>query len=137
MDAGRRSCIARQYPDGGAPGGRRPRGRGVHNASESSADDHRPGLGQAAAHLLGEPALLLARLARSAHRDVGGHPRIASSRLAAFALSSGSFPLPHFGDCTQLGQPSRHGQRLIASSVAPSRRPPFANPRSEMPAPPG
>jgi secretion/DNA translocation related TadE-like protein len=38
-------------------------------------------------------------------------------------LSSGALPLPHFGDCTQEGQPPRHSQSPMAERVAVSQRP--------------
>ena len=43
-----------------------------------------------------------------------------SSRRTAPALSSGSLPLPHLGDCTHDGQPSGHSHAAIASRVAVS-----------------
>ena len=54
-------------------------------------------------------------------RDQRGTPRNATvkSRTAP-SLSSGSLPLPHFGDCTQDGQPSSHSQAAMASRVAVS-----------------
>ncbi len=45
-----------------------------------------------------------------------------SSTLTASALASGSFPLPHFGDCTHDGQPCSHPHAVIASRVAESHR---------------
>src|SRR5699024_8998638 len=42
----------------------------------------------------------------------------APSSLSAPALSSGWLPLPHFGDCTQDGQPDSQGQERTASKVA-------------------
>ncbi len=42
-----------------------------------------------------------------------------SSRIAP-ALSRGSLPLPHLGDCTHDGQPSAHSHDAIASRVAES-----------------
>ena len=44
-----------------------------------------------------------------------------SSRPTAPALSSGSLPLPHLGDCTHDGQPSAHSQAAMASRVARSQ----------------
>ncbi len=44
-----------------------------------------------------------------------------SSSRRAPPLSSGLFWLPHFGDCTQEGQPSTHSQSAIAWRVAPSQ----------------
>ena len=64
-------------------------------------------------------------------------PRIADSNAAAPCLSSGSLPLPHFGDWTHDGHPRVHGHCLIASSVAASHRSAVRYPRSTMPAPPG
>ena len=45
-----------------------------------------------------------------------------SSTVPAPALSSGTLPLPHFGDCTHDGQPARHAQSSIAARVAASHR---------------
>ena len=42
------------------------------------------------------------------------------ARRSAAALSRGSLPLPHLGDCTHAGQPEAQGQRPIASLVAVS-----------------
>jgi secretion/DNA translocation related TadE-like protein len=55
----------------------------------------------------------------------------------AAALSSGSLPLPHLGDCTQAGQPVAQGQSRITSRVAVSQRRAQRKPRSANPAPPG
>ena len=44
--------------------------------------------------------------------------RMARSSASAPALSSGSLPLPHLGDCTQLGHPRWHGHRSITARVA-------------------
>src|SRR4029453_8249159 len=44
--------------------------------------------------------------------------RSSSSRRTAPALSSGKLPLPHFGDCTQEGQPLSQGQSRTVSRVA-------------------
>ena len=86
--------------------------------------------------------LAQARRALEALRDVlrlspTRRPRIAASSDAAPCLSSGSLPLPHFGDCTHEGHPREHGHCVIASSVAASQRSAVRNPRSAMPAPPG
>jgi secretion/DNA translocation related TadE-like protein len=59
-----------------------------------------------------------------------------SSRIAP-ALSSGSLPLPHFGDWMQDGQPRSHSQAVMAARVAPSHSPARWKPRSAKPAPPG
>ncbi len=45
---------------------------------------------------------------------------VSSSRIAP-ALSRGSLPLPHFGDCTHDGQPVSHAHAAIASRVAVSQ----------------
>jgi hypothetical protein len=53
-----------------------------------------------------------------------GEARAASSAntslsiCTAPALSSGSLPLPHFGDCTHDGQPCWHSHASIAAAVA-------------------
>lgn len=44
--------------------------------------------------------------------------RIVRSSATAAALSSGSFPFPHLGDCTQLGQPRLQRQRSTTARVA-------------------
>src|SRR5690606_8760043 len=41
-----------------------------------------------------------------------------SSTTPAPRLLSGLLPLPHLGDCTHDGQPSRHGHEATASRVA-------------------
>ena len=61
---------------------------------------------------------------------------MASSSDTAPALSNGSFPLPHLGDCTHEGHPSEQGQPATVSSVASSHRRAEVKPRSAMPAPP-
>ena len=43
--------------------------------------------------------------------------KVTSRRVTARVLSSGSLPLPHFGDCTQDGQPDRQGHPAMASRV--------------------
>lgn len=48
-----------------------------------------------------------------------------SSRMAP-PLSSGSLPLPHFGECTHDGQPSLQPQAAMASRVAVSQESAFA-----------
>lgn len=45
-----------------------------------------------------------------------------SSRRTAPALSSGSFPLPHFGDWMHEGHPDTQPQSAIRSRVIPSQR---------------
>lgn len=60
-----------------------------------------------------------------------------SSNRTAPALSSGLFPLPHLGDCTQEGQPVEHSQESMALRVARSHSSAVPNPRSAKPAPPG
>ena len=62
-------------------------------------------------------------------------PRRAPARRPA--LSSGSLPLPHLGDCTQDGQPLSHSQLATVARVACSHRRSTAKPRSLKPAPPG
>jgi secretion/DNA translocation related TadE-like protein len=47
-------------------------------------------------------------------------PTICSSKRSAPALSNGSLPFPHLGDCTHDGQPLRHSHAAIASRVAAS-----------------
>ena len=69
--------------------------------------------------------------------DPGAPASTTSSSRTAPALSSGSLPLPHFGDWTQDGQPSRHSQEAMASRVAVSHATAAAWPRSAKPAPPG
>ena len=61
------------------------------------------------------PAKVTMRQEASAAFD---EPRTAVSSREAPALSSGSLPLPHFGDWTHEGQPSSHGQASISSRVA-------------------
>ena len=48
----------------------------------------------------------------------GSAASTASSTVIAPALSSGSLPLPHLGDCTQEGQPAGHSHAVMASRVA-------------------
>src|SRR5690349_17494994 len=68
---------------------------------------------------------------------VDGAPasRASSSRTAS-RLASGSFPVPHLGDCTQDGHPAWHSQLKMASAVARSQASATVNPRSANPAPP-
>ena len=63
-----------------------------------------------------------ARAAPDFYESVGASVSNASSSCTAPALSSGSLPLPHFGDCTHDGQPSGHSQATIASRVTRSQR---------------
>jgi secretion/DNA translocation related TadE-like protein len=51
----------------------------------------------------------------------GSASSTASSTVIAPALSSGSLPLPHLGDCTQEGQPAGHSHAAMASRVAVSQ----------------
>jgi secretion/DNA translocation related TadE-like protein len=51
----------------------------------------------------------------------GSAASTASSTVIAPALSSGSLPLPHLGDCTQEGQPAGHSHAAMASRVALSQ----------------
>src|SRR4029079_9464403 len=60
-----------------------------------------------------------------------------SSSRSAPALSSGLFWLPHLGDCTHEGQPSKHSHAAMVSRVAVSQSRAAAKPRSAKPAPPG
>ena len=60
-----------------------------------------------------------------------------SSTRIASGLESGSLPLPHFGDCTQDGQPDSQPHSAIASRVARSHAAAVPYARSANPAPPG
>jgi secretion/DNA translocation related TadE-like protein len=73
----------------------------------------------------------------SSDQLAGGAPdsRV-SSNVIAPALSSGSLPLPHFGDWTHDGQPFSQPHDAIASRVARSQVAAAAYPRSAKPAPP-
>lgn len=51
----------------------------------------------------------------------GASARRVSSRSTAPALSSGSLPLPHLGDCTHDGHPAGQGQSAMASRVVRSQ----------------
>ena len=73
--------------------------------------------------------------ARSALREPASSTT--SSTTIAPALSSGSLPFPHLGDCTQDGQPDGHSQSAIAARVAVSHSRRASWPRSAKPAPPG
>ena len=57
--------------------------------------------------------------------------------LIAPALSSGSLPLPHFGDWMHDGQPDSHSHAATASRVARIQAGKASKPRSAKPAPPG
>ena len=57
--------------------------------------------------------------------------------FAAASLSRYSFQLPHFGDCTQEGQPSSHGHVVTSSYAAAMCSVRRANASSAIPAPPG
>jgi len=87
--------------------------------------------------LVASPSLLgrVVRVAATAH--AGPAESSTSSSLTAPALSSGWFPLPHFGDCTQEGQPASQRQEAIVSRVAVSHALAWWNPCSANPAPPG
>jgi secretion/DNA translocation related TadE-like protein len=63
-----------------------------------------------------------ARAAPDFYDTGGASAKSASSSCTAPALSSGSLPLPHFGDCTHDGQPSGHSQATMASRVTRSQR---------------
>ena len=63
-----------------------------------------------------------ARAAPDFYEAGGASARIASSSCTAPALSSGSLPLPHLGECTHDGQPSAHSQATIAARVTRSHR---------------
>lgn len=75
--------------------------------------------------------------AAAAPAGTGEAARTASSSRAAAALSRGSFPLPHLGDCTQDGQPVSHSQSPSTARVARSQVAAQRYPRSANPAPPG
>ena len=55
--------------------------------------------------------------ARAGHAPIDSASSTSSS-LTAPALSSGSLPFPHLGDCTHDGHPSAHPQSAMASRVA-------------------
>ena len=63
-----------------------------------------------------------ARAAPVFYEEVGASASRAASSCTAPALSSGSLPLPHLGECTHDGQPSAHSQATIASRVTRSQR---------------
>ena len=63
-----------------------------------------------------------ARAAPDFYTADGASVSKASSSCTAPALSRGSLPLPHLGDCTHDGQPSGHSQATIASRVTRSQR---------------
>ena len=93
--------------------------------------------------LVGDGPAALGRTVRAAlarrARPRGRVPEAASRRrrVTAPRLSSHSFQLPHFGDCTHEGQPSSQGHDAMSSSVAATCRAAAANASSAMPAPPG
>src|SRR5690606_16612471 len=62
--------------------------------------------------------------------------RAARRRASAPSLSSGSLPLPHFGDCTHDGHPAAQPQAATSSAVARTWRSAASNPSSATPAPP-
>ena len=74
--------------------------------------------------------------ARAGPADVDGQASSTSSSRTAPALSSGWFPLPHFGDCTHDGHPDSHEHDAMVSRVAASHSRAAWNPCSEKPAPP-
>ena len=57
------------------------------------------------------------------------------SRATAPALSRGSFPLPHLGDCTQAGQPRSQPHAAMAARVADSHLEGVVGPLGEPRAP--
>jgi secretion/DNA translocation related TadE-like protein len=63
-----------------------------------------------------------ARAAPDFYEVGGASASRASSSWTAPALSRGSLPLPHLGECTHDGQPSEHSQATIASLVTRSQR---------------
>lgn len=74
--------------------------------------------------------------ASSDHFSSGAPESSVSSNLIAPPLSSGSLPLPHFGDWTHEGQPLSQPHEAMASRVARSHVAAAAYPRSAKPAPP-
>jgi secretion/DNA translocation related TadE-like protein len=58
------------------------------------------------------------RCGRGRTQSAGAPASRASSSTAAPALSSGSLPLPHLGDCTQDGQPDSQAQSPMTVRVA-------------------
>ncbi len=54
----------------------------------------------------------------STAKIVGNQSRTAANRAIAAALSSGSLPFPHLGDCTHDGHPLAQEQPRSAASVA-------------------
>src|SRR5262249_6362130 len=122
----------RQHPEHGAPGLRRAARRGLHHAGAPAADEHGAGLGDAPADLLGVIEDIVLIPSTSNDRDL---ERPAQETLAAWAsrsiipISSSSPPLwrcslrlPHFGLCTQEGQPLSQGHSPISLSASPTRR---------------
>ena len=116
---------AGQQPDGDAARLRHAGGRGIHHPGEPAAHHDGPGLGQAAgrsrAAVAASPPLATDEPHTATYGLTGASPPAGRSLPA---LSSGSFPLPHFGDWTQDGHPVWHGHTRTASSVA--RQQPFA-----------
>jgi len=107
--------------------GRRSRG-GLHHAASAAADDGDAGFRQPAtdpfSELPGLRALLDPAAADHSHLALAPHssPRISPISSSAPALCSGSLRLPHFGLCTQEGQPDSQGHSAISRSASPSRR---------------
>ena len=66
----------------------------------------------------------LANTTQRADRQRPRHDQVASRRSSSRAprLDSGSFRLPHFGDCTHEGQPERHGHSPINRFASATRR---------------
>lgn len=93
-------CVARRPPQAGATAPRPP-----------PIDRHPPTGRSAAAH----PVFKI--ISYPAFRA----PSTTPSTRPAPALSSGTFPLPHLGDCTHEGQPVAHSQSRIAERVAESQ----------------
>lgn len=94
------------------------------------------GLARLAALASSVSAHARAGAASSAQVSVGAPDSNVSSNLIAPALSSGSLPLPHFGDWTHDGQPLSQPHDAMASRVARSQVAAAAYPRSAKPAPP-
>ena len=67
------------------------------------------------------PVVVAARAGYGSVGSFGAPSSTASSSDAAPALSSGSLPLPHLGDCTHDGQPAAQLQSPIAALVASSQ----------------
>ena len=86
---------------------------------------------------LGQSSDLAARSRAGPGYSPGAPASRASSSTIAPALSNGKFWLPHFGDCTHEGHPSRQPQARMVSRVAVNQSRADSKPRAEMPAPPG